>query len=115
MCIRDRFSHARLKELLDDGKPVLVDATASWCLTCKVNEKVALSSQEMQDYLAKYDVTLLIADWTSYDAGITEYLASFGRNGVPLYVYYPAYGQAHVLPQLLTPAIVRDAIDPAHE
>lgn len=93
---------------------MLVDATAAWCLSCKVNERVALKPAEMQQFFRDKNVTLMVADWTAYDATITTYLASFMRNGVPLYVYYPPHGEPVVLPQILTPTIVREAILKAH-
>ena len=110
----EAYSPARLEQLRAEGKPVLVDATAAWCLSCKVNERVALKPAEMQQFFRDKNVTLMVADWTSYDATITAYLASFMRNGVPLYVYYPPQGEPVVLPQILTPAIVRDAINGMH-
>lgn len=109
------YAPARLAQLRAEGTPVLVDATAAWCLSCKVNERVALKPDAMQQFFREKRVTLMVADWTSYDPEITAYLASFMRNGVPLYVYYPPHGEPLVLPQILTPAIVRDAINGAHD
>ena len=109
------YSATALQQLREAGTPVLVDATAAWCLTCKVNERVALSSPSMQQFLKEKNVTLMVADWTSNDAAITAYLASHGRNGVPLYVYYGPHAEPVVLPQILTPAIVRGAISGEHE
>ena len=106
------YSATRLQSLREAGTPVLVDATAAWCLTCKVNERVALSAPSMQAFLAAHHVTLLVADWTASDPAITAYLAEFGRSGVPIYVYYPPHAAPVILPQILTPAIVRTAIDP---
>ncbi|MES2985178.1 MAG: protein-disulfide reductase DsbD domain-containing protein [Pseudomonadota bacterium] len=111
----ETYSAERLSALRAQGTPVLVDATAAWCLTCKVNERVALTSETMQQFFREKNVTLMVADWTSSDPAITAYLASFGRNGVPLYVYYPPRGDGIVLPQILTPSIVRDAVNGAHE
>lgn len=111
---REAYSPARLSELRNAGTPVLVDATAAWCLSCKVNERVALKPDAMQQFFREHRVTVMVADWTKSDTVITNYLAEFGRNGVPLYVYYPPQGDPVVLPQILTPAIVRDAIAP-HE
>jgi len=107
----ETYSAARLSELRAQNKPVLVDATAAWCLTCKVNERVALKPPEMQQFFREKNITLMIADWTNADPEITKYLASFGRNGVPLVVYYPPQGEPKILPQVLTPSIVREAID----
>lgn len=110
----EAYSPARLSELRASGTPVLVDATAAWCITCKVNERVALKPEEMQQFFRDRKVTLMVADWTHSDPAITEYLASFGRNGVPIYVYYPPRAEPVLLPQILTPSIVRDAIE-AHD
>jgi len=93
---------------------VLVNMTAAWCLTCLVNERVALSDNEVRAALEAHDIAYLKGDWTSYDSAITAFLESFGRAGVPLYVLYPAGDSAPaVLPQLLTPDIVLDAIENA--
>ena len=109
------YSPTALQSLRDQGKPVLVDATAAWCLSCKVNEHAALRPDQMQQFFREKNVTLMVADWTSSDATITAYLASFGRNGVPLYVYYPPHAAPVVLPQILTPGSVREAIAGVHE
>jgi DsbC/DsbD-like thiol-disulfide interchange protein len=105
------YSASRLSALRAEGKPVLVDATASWCITCKVNERVALKPPEMQQLFREKNITLMIADWTNADPEITKFLAGFGRNGVPLVVYYPPNGEPKILPQVLTPSIVREAIE----
>lgn len=104
------FSEARLQELRAQNIPVFVDATATWCITCKFNERVALRSEEVQRYFADHHVTFLVADWTRGDETITRYLASFGRNGVPLYVFYPPGKEPVVLPQLLTPSLVVETL-----
>ena len=101
------FSEGRLKELVNDGRPVLVNMTAAWCITCKVNERVALSGQRFEDLLARSGVTYMKGDWTNKDDEITRFLERFGRLGVPLYVFYPGNGQApKVLPQVLSPGMV---------
>ena len=105
------YSANQLSTLRAAGTPVLIDATAAWCLTCKVNERIALKPADMQQFLHDKHVVVMVADWTASDPEITRLLASFGRNGVPLYVYYPAHGEPIVLPQILTPAIVRAAIN----
>ncbi|CAN5325656.1 thioredoxin family protein [soil metagenome] len=104
----------RLAALRAEGRPVFVDFTAAWCVTCKVNEGAALSNQAFADTLAKTNTAYLVADWTNRDAVIAKALADFGRVGVPLYLVYPASGgDAVVLPQLLTPGLVRSAIEKA--
>jgi len=110
--LHEAYSATRLSELRAAGKPVLVDATAAWCITCKINERVALKPADMQAFFRKKNLTILVADWTNSDPAITDYLASFGRNGVPLVVYYPPSGEPVVLPQVLTKAIVKTTIEP---
>lgn len=100
------FSKNVLEDLRNAGKPVLVDATAAWCLTCQLNGKRAIYTEATQKTLAETNTTLLVADWTNRDAEITEFLKSFGYNGVPLYVYFPPYGTPVILPQILSEALV---------
>ncbi len=93
------------------GQPLLVNFTASWCLTCLVNERNAFADAAVQRIFRDKGVTLMKGDWTNRDPAITAALASFGRAGVPLYVVYnskPGSATPVVLPQLLTPGIVQD-------
>jgi thiol:disulfide interchange protein DsbD len=98
-----------------DGKTVLVDFSAAWCVTCLVNERVALDNPEVVAGYQKHGVVLLKADWTNRDSAISGELDRYGRSGVPLYLLYPAHrqGRATVLPQILTPGIVLTALDDA--
>ena len=107
------FSAARLAELRAAGTPVFVDVTAAWCITCLVNERVALRSAAVTDAFARKGVVTLKADWTRRDPVITRVLASFGRSGVPLYLLYPAGPAADpaVLPQILSERLVLDAAE----
>jgi thiol:disulfide interchange protein DsbD len=105
------YSESRLAELRASNVPVFVDATAAWCLTCKVNAQVALKPERVQRYFAKHHITLMIADWTARDEAIAAYLATFGRNGVPIYVFYPPGKAPVILPQVLTPSLVLDTLD----
>ena len=105
------WSEQRLADLRAAGRPVLVNMTAAWCITCLANERVALSTETVRDALAAHGVAYLKGDWTRSDEAITRYLERYGRNGVPLYVLYPPGGGApRVLPQLLTADAVADAI-----
>src|SRR5690606_22376265 len=104
------WSAGMLSDLRQQGKPVLVNMTADWCITCLVNERVALSSDTTKAALALYDVTYLKGDWTLRDAAITEYLRLYQRDGVPLYVLYWPGQQPEVLPQILTPDTVPQAL-----
>lgn len=106
------FSVAKLEELKSAGHPVFIDFTAAWCVTCKVNEMVALTDAVMNEMQAK-GVVPLRADWTNADPEITKTLESFGRNGVPLYILYNGIrGESPLmLPQILTPKIVLEALE----
>jgi len=106
------YSPERLAQLRAQGKPVFVNLTASWCITCLVNERVALSTDEVRDAFVREGVTYLKGDWTRQDPRITELLKQHERSGVPLYLFYPAGtgSDAQVLPQLLTPGIVTAAL-----
>jgi thiol:disulfide interchange protein len=97
------WSAATLKQLREQGKPVLVNMTADWCITCLVNERMALNTDSSKAALALYDVTYLKGDWTLRDGAITEYLRLYQRDGVPLYVLYWPGQPPQVLPQILTP------------
>jgi thiol:disulfide interchange protein DsbD len=88
-----------------------VDFTASWCLSCQVNERVALSRAEVQQAFQSANVALLKADWTRQDPAITKALTALGRDGVPVYALYtPGQSTPELLPQVLTPGIVMDAL-----
>jgi thiol:disulfide interchange protein DsbD len=105
------YSEERLAELRHAGTPVLVDFTADWCLTCQVNDRVALSRPAVRERLTKEGVVLMKADWTLRDEKITRALAAHGRQGVPVYALYGRDGAARLLPELLTPQIVLKALD----
>jgi thiol:disulfide interchange protein DsbD len=106
------YSAARVAELTAAGRPLLVNFTASWCLTCLVNERNAFSDSAVQEIFRDKKVTLMKGDWTNRDPAITHALAAFGRAGVPLYVVYnskPGSTEPLVLPQLLTAGVVQSA------
>lgn len=90
---------------------MFVNFTADWCVTCKVNERAALANAGTQALFAGPDAVYMVADWTRRDDLIARELDSFGRSGVPLYlVYAPGEAEPEILPQLLTPGIVADAV-----
>ena len=97
------FSEARLAALQAEGRPVFVYFTADWCLTCKVNEKAAIERSEVAQAFAAHKVAVLVGDWTRGDAVIGRFLATQGRSGVPLYLFYGSGKPAITLPQVLTP------------
>ncbi len=104
------WSRDALSKYQAQGRPVLVDFTASWCLSCQVNERMALSRPEVQQALQSANVALLRADWTRHDRAITEALAALDRSGVPAYaLYVPGQSEPQMLPEVLTPGIVIDA------
>ncbi len=107
------FSVERRDQLRAAGTPVFIDFTAAWCLSCQVNERVALGTPAVRAKLREHGVALLKADWTRRDDRITEALASYGRQGVPLYVLYGREKDAppRLLPEVLTPGIVLEALD----
>jgi len=102
------YTAEKLAELRQSGRPVFVNLTAAWCISCKVNERVALSTDGFRAALKRYNIAYLKGDWTTKNDEIGRVLKSFGRAGVPLYLLYPADKSAKpvILPQLLTEAIV---------
>jgi thiol:disulfide interchange protein/DsbC/DsbD-like thiol-disulfide interchange protein len=106
------YSAARVAELNAAGKPLLVNFTANWCLTCLVNERNAFSDAAVQAIFRDKKVTLMKGDWTNRDPAITQALSAFGRAGVPLYVVYNSKrgsSEPLILPQILTAGVVQSA------
>ncbi len=109
------FSPLVLDQALATPYPVFVNMTAAWCITCKVNEQVAIETTATRALFSDQNVQYIYGDWTNYDDQITAFLARFSRQGVPLYVVYPkavngVRPEPKVLPQLLNETIIRDAI-----
>jgi DsbC/DsbD-like thiol-disulfide interchange protein/cytochrome c biogenesis protein CcdA len=106
------FSETRLDELLDEGKPVFLNFTASWCISCLVNEQVALSDVKVKETFRQQGIVYLKGDWTNRDLAITQFLQKYNRSGVPFYLFYPAGkpNQPAELPQILTPDMVIAAV-----
>ncbi|MEM7651262.1 MAG: protein-disulfide reductase DsbD domain-containing protein [Pseudomonadota bacterium] len=114
----ENFTPQKLTLLLEGDAPVFTEMTAAWCITCKVNHAVALNVASTKTLFAEQNISYIVGDWTNEDPEITQYLQKYGRNGVPLYVYYgprdPVTKQrpeANILPQVLTPAIVAKEIN----
>ena len=107
------FEPGQITRLQNSGRAVFLDVTADWCITCKVNERLVLHTEAMQQRFEDRGVEYLVADWTRYDPAITDLLAQFQRNGIPLYVLYPAdpARPPQILPQILTADIVEKALD----
>ncbi|HLY45511.1 MAG TPA: protein-disulfide reductase DsbD domain-containing protein [Stellaceae bacterium] len=105
-----KFSAARVAQLAAAHRPVFVNLTAAWCITCLVNEQTALDSEAVRRAFSARGVVALKGDWTRQDPDITAFLQQFGRSGVPLYLLYGADGTPTVMPQILTQASVLSAL-----
>lgn len=106
------YSPKALAEAREQGKPVLINLTADWCITCLANERVALGTEEVENLLKTKNITTLKGDWTNRDPEITKLLSEYGRSGVPLYLWIPAghKGKAIVLPQLLSKSLLVETL-----
>ena len=103
------FSEARLAALRQRGRPVFAYFTADWCVTCKVNERVAIGTAGVQAAFKRKNIAILVGDWTNGDPTLGRFIETHNRLGVPLYLYYPAGGgEPRVLPQVLTPSMLED-------
>ncbi|WP_078083748.1 protein-disulfide reductase DsbD family protein [Microbulbifer mangrovi] len=99
----ETYSPEALSAARDEGRPVLINMTAAWCITCLANEKVVLSSDAVSAAVGDLGFTALKGDWTNQDPQITALLARYGRSSVPLYLLFPAGGgEPQILPQILT-------------
>jgi DsbC/DsbD-like thiol-disulfide interchange protein len=107
----EAYSPQKVAALQAAGKPVFIDFTAAWCVTCQVNERVVLARDDVREAFRSRGVTLVRADWTRRDPEIARALADIGRSGVPAYVLYRPGRAPIVLPELLTPERVREALD----
>ena len=108
--IWEPYSERRVSELVASGRPVYLDFTAEWCITCQVNEARVFGSEEVRALIRKKNVALIKGDWTSSNPVITEALRGFGRNGVPLNVILLGDQKPIILPNLLTPGAVLEAL-----
>jgi len=109
-----RWSPAAVTEARAQGRPVLVDFTADWCLTCQVNKKVAIDVPSVRSKLKAINALPLLGDYTRFPDDITAELNRYGRAGVPLVLVFPrGSGQPQILPEALTPGIVLEALDKA--
>ncbi len=105
------FTQARLDALVNERRPVFVNMTAAWCITCAVNETTSLSTKAVRQAMADRGVTYLKGDWTNQNPEITRLLEKHGRSGVPLYLLYAGSGEPQVLPQILTEGTVLSALE----
>ena len=106
------WSPQAVQKALSQGRSVFIDFGADWCLTCQVNEKTVLSNPEIKELFRERGIVFLKADWTKRNEEITEALRTYGRSGVPLYVYYEAHNQSEpvILPEILTVNIVKSYV-----
>ena len=104
------YDEPMLARLAAEGRPVFIDFTAAWCVSCQVNKRLVLHTDEVQQAFERANVVLVRADWTRRDAVITQALARLGRNGVPVYVLLRPGKEALLLPEILSRGIVRDAL-----
>ena len=104
------FANVSLDELAAAGRPVFVDFTAAWCVTCQVNKRLVLNDAGIKNEFSKRGVKLVRADWTRRDPAITRALAAFGRQGVPVYVLYRPGKEPLLLPEVLQKQTVLDAL-----
>lgn len=105
------FSAARLAEWRAANRPVLIDFTAAWCLTCQVNDRLVFQNQKVVETFKKFGIIGLQADWTSYDPQITQALQGYDKNSIPLYVFYaPGENEATILPELITVEYLLDVL-----
>lgn len=111
--IYESFDKNRLVELRNNNKVVVVNMTADWCITCKVNEQIAFASDDVKTALTQDNVQYVVGDWTNKNDDILQYLTQYERAGVPLYVVYAGNKSKQVLPQILTPNTIIDAIEQA--
>ena len=109
---RVAWSEVAVAEARAAGRPVFVDFTADWCITCLANERTVLHTRAAEERFDERDVVYMVADWTNRDARIANFLASMGRSGIPLYLLYPADPTADplILPQLLRKRHLFDAL-----
>jgi thiol:disulfide interchange protein DsbD len=105
------FTQARLDTLVNERRPVFVNMTAAWCITCAVNESTSLSTKAVRAAMTQRGVTYLKGDWTNQNPEITRLLEKHGRSGVPLYLLYTGTGEPQVLPQILTEGTVLTALE----
>ena len=107
----ERFDLTRAEALAAAGRPVFVEVTADWCITCKVNSELFIDTRETAALFRRYDVVAMRADWTKPSDSIRGYLASFGRAGIPFYALYRPGEPPLALPEVLNAGDLRRALE----
>jgi thiol:disulfide interchange protein len=105
------YDRQAIEQYRTQGRPVFVDFTARWCLSCQVNERAVLNRSDVQRRLRDSGIVLMRADWTRHDEGIGSALSELGRSGVPTYVFYLPGQEPKLLPEVLTPGLMFGALD----
>jgi thiol:disulfide interchange protein DsbD len=109
--LSEPYSTSRLAALRAEGKAIFVNLTAAWCVSCLYNERVALSSAAVAEAFKATNTVYLVGDWTNQNPEISALLKLHGREGVPLYLYYPAGGgEPKILPQILTQSLMMETL-----
>ena len=105
------YSEELLKKYREDNQIIFLNFTADWCITCKVNERVALNSEKVKSLIKQKNIKYMEADWTRKNESIAKKLEEFGRSGVPLYLLYPPNGEPSILPEILTEDILLEYLN----
>lgn len=106
------WSKEQVSKSLGQNKPVFVNFTASWCITCKVNERIAIKTKAVEEAFKLHKIDYLKGDWTNQDSKITKELEKYGRSGVPLYLLFiPGQSEPKILPQVLTEGIILQELE----
>lgn len=105
------FERTKAEQLAAAGTPVFVDVTADWCVTCKVNERLVLDTPEVAGAFGRNGVVAMRGDWTTRDRAIGDFLAKYGRYGIPFYMLYRPGEEPHVFPELITRDLIIDAVE----
>lgn len=108
-----KYSPELIAQLRKERKPIFLDFTAAWCLSCQVNERIVFHNRKVIEKFKESGIVAVKADWTTWDKAITRALAGFGKNSIPLYVFYPPDPQkeAVILPEIITPDIVLKVLE----
>lgn len=108
----EKYNPQKISDLLAQGRPVFIEFTAKWCLTCLMNEKTTLHTPGFSQLAYSRNIALFRADWTSQDSQISQALSVYGRNSVPLYIFYPGGQNDYIiLPQILSPGLLENSLN----